>query len=61
MKVKITKSNCTLFRPGDEAVISTHNGRDRIFSERLNLWEWLSWVEKMFSVEYEKVPEPPSE
>lgn len=61
MKVKITKSNCTLFRPGDETVINNHNGRARIWSERLNLWEWLSWVEKMFSVEYEKLPEPPSE
>lgn len=61
MKVRITKSNCTFVRPGDETEITSFNGRERMWSQRLNSWEWLSWVENMWGVEYEEIPEPPSE
>lgn len=61
MRVKITKSNCTFVRPGDETEITQLNGRWRMWSQRLNAWEWLSWVENMWGVEYVKFPEPPSE
>lgn len=61
MKVRITKSNCTFVRPGDVTEITSFNGRERMWSQRLNSWEWLSWVERFWSVEYEEIPEPPSE
>lgn len=53
MKVRITKSNCTFVRPGDVTDISVLNGRKRMWSARLNSWEWLTWVVNMWGVEYE--------
>ncbi len=55
MKVRITKSNCTFVRPGDVTDISTFNGRQRMWSERLNAYEWLTWVVNMWGVEYEEL------
>lgn len=55
MKVRITKSNCTFVRPGDVTDISTFNGRQRMWSERLNAYEWLTWVVNIWGVEYEEL------
>lgn len=57
MKVRITKSNCTFVRPGDITEISKFNGRERMWSERLNRYEWLSWVVNAWNVEYEALGE----
>lgn len=54
-RVKITKSNCTFVRPGDVTEITFVNGVERMWSERLNKYENLSWVVKMWGVEYEEV------
>ncbi len=54
-KVRIIKSNCTFVRPGDVTEISNFNGRDRMWSQRLNNYEWLSWVVNMWGVEYEEI------
>jgi hypothetical protein len=57
MKVRITKSNCTFVRRGDVTQISICNGRLRMWSERQNKWEWLSWVTGMWGVEYKELDE----
>ena len=51
-RVKITKSNCTFVRVGDVTEITSMNGRERMWSQRLNAYEWLSWVTGMWGVEF---------
>ena len=57
IRVRIIKSNCTFVRPGDVTEISTMNGRERMWSPRLNSYEWLVWVVNVWGVEYEKLTE----
>ena len=52
-RVRITKSNCTFVRVGDVTEITSMNGRERMWSQRLNAYEWLSWVTLMWGVEFE--------
>ena len=51
-RVRITKSNCTFVRVGDVTEITSMNGRERMWSQRLNAYEWLSWVTGMWGVEF---------
>lgn len=57
MKVRIVKSNCTFVRPGDITEITMFNGRERMWSPRLNSYEWLTWIVNMWGVEYEALGE----
>ncbi|PUX69158.1 hypothetical protein BS420_04695 [Cronobacter sakazakii] len=60
-KVRITKSNCTFVRPGDETEITTVNGVQQMWSESLHRYERLSWVTHVWGVEYEEITTPPVE
>lgn len=62
MKVKITKSNTSFVRPGEITDIETRqHGSQFMWSEFFQRYEKLSWVTNMWGVEYEEIPEPPSE
>ena len=60
-RVRITKSNCTFVRVGDVTEITSMNGRERMWSQRLNAYEWLSWVTSMWGVEFEDCAKQMSE
>ena len=60
-KVRITKSNCTFVRPGDETAITTVNGIQQMWSESLRRYERLSWLTNVWGVEYEEITTAPVE